>query len=469
MTKPRSASKQNPAKTATAPSTATNTAVDKKVSEAINPDQFPQRIVIRFRAGFKLPYSNNAEKGLQGADRVFWDRFSKSLNGLKLQPLFPGNGKKEIDVLLARAKRYAPGFQPPNLLGYFFVDLPSKSDPKVALKLLQEWSVVEASYLESPPLEPPVDASDDDFNAELLYLESAPTGIDARFAWTQSGGDGLGESFIDVEWGWDVDATTKEFTHEDLKDSGIRLVSGVNKNFFSHGTSVIGIIRGSDNNVGGLGVAPRSNGRLVSQWRQPTDVKSNLPAAILHASSILHPSLSEFGAVLLIEAQIRYNGIPRLPVEFEVAIRDVIQTAVAGGAIVIEAAGNGDQNLDTTKPPEWEPSGAILVAAGRLANGTWTRQRGSNHGEMVDCFAWGSRITTTKTSDYEHDFGMTSGASAIIAGAALCVQGMHKKTVGTRLLPNQMRSKLHLGTSASGIDQIGIMPDLKQVVSTFEA
>ena len=42
-----------------------------------------------------------------------------------------------------------------------------------------------------------------------LYLEAAPGGVDARYAWTWPGGGGAGVSIIDCEWGW-------RFDHEDL-------------------------------------------------------------------------------------------------------------------------------------------------------------------------------------------------------------------------------------------------------------
>ena len=48
-----------------------------------------------------------------------------------------------------------------------------------------------------------------DFTASQIYLNPAPAGIDARFAWTKPGGRGEGVTIIDCEWGWN-------FSHEDL-------------------------------------------------------------------------------------------------------------------------------------------------------------------------------------------------------------------------------------------------------------
>jgi hypothetical protein len=43
---------------------------------------------------------------------------------------------------------------------------------------------------------------------------------------------------------------------------------------------------------------------------------------------------------------------------------------------------------------------------------------------------------------YRSDFGGTSAAAAIIAGAALSVQGMAEQNLGHRLTPPQMRELL---------------------------
>jgi hypothetical protein len=60
----------------------------------------------------------------------------------------------------------------------------------------------------------------------------------------------------------------------------------------------------------------------------------------------------------------------------------------------------------------------------------------SNFGSRIDCYAWGENIRTTwhHPGDPPYaDFGGTSGASAIIAGAALSVQGIYAKNLNTRI------------------------------------
>src|SRR5262249_5048748 len=68
-------------------------------------------------------------------------------------------------------------------------------------------------------------------------------------------------------------------------------------------------------------------------------------------------------------------------------------------------------------------------------------------------------------------FGGTSGASPIITGAALLLQGMYSASAGTLLSPQQMRVILTnpaTGTAQGGgvAGHIGVMPNLRSIVQT---
>src|SRR5207302_7604609 len=83
---------------------------------------------------------------------------------------------------------------------------------------LAEHPVLQAVYIKPPstvpqlnPMAPapaPPPPSTPDFSPRQGYLDPAPGGIDARFAW-QQGARGRGVNVIDLEWGW-------QFSHEDL-------------------------------------------------------------------------------------------------------------------------------------------------------------------------------------------------------------------------------------------------------------
>lgn len=81
------------------------------------------------------------------------------------------------------------------------------------------------------------------------YLDPAPGGIDARYAWTIAGGRGAGIRIIDCEWGW-------RFTHEDLLQNQMGVVFGSSSSSDNHGTAVLGEISGDRNAFGVLGIAP---------------------------------------------------------------------------------------------------------------------------------------------------------------------------------------------------------------------
>ena len=116
--------------------------------------------------------------------------------------------------------------------------------------------------------------------------------------------------------------------------------------------------------------------------------------------------------------------------------------------IVIEAAGNGGENLDhkyykrkfdRTK----RDSGAIMIGAGGPPRDGWSdRERldFSNYGARVDVQGWGRKVATLDYGDlqrcdaddatdrhYTDEFSGTSSASPIVAGAAVLVQGLAKK------------------------------------------
>src|SRR6185503_12422445 len=78
------------------------------------------------------------------------------------------------------------------------------------------------------------------------YLNPAPRGIDARYAWGFPGGDGASVGLIDIEQGWNLD-------HIDLRQARIQLLSGVNYAGKSHGTAVLGVLAAADNTIGGVG------------------------------------------------------------------------------------------------------------------------------------------------------------------------------------------------------------------------
>jgi serine protease len=405
------------------------------------------------------------EAGLIGVSETL-TRFS-----LTAHSLIDSDTAEKLRTLEQNAsdKRFAPKH---SLSDYWRVDVrktPERVDEiEEALRRLSDVDLV---YREKT-VSDPVAANDDVFSGLEKFLDPAPVGVDARWVWTQLHGDGSGMHFIDLEQGWGLH-------HEDLP--GPTLIFNHNRpgSSLNHGTSVLGIVAGVDNALGVIGIAPKvASVRAVSHWNKDYPHQQYIAQALAAAALAQPPP-----HVILIEVQI---GTPELPVETDSATLIAIQLAAANGIIVIEAAGNGDQDLDTHLT---EDSGAILVGAGERAStpqglhnrSIWDQGQGSNFGSRVTCYAWGDSIVSAGYGDlppgfgntsYTQSFGGTSGAAAIIAGCALLLQGIHVAAQGSPMSPDDMRNLLSnpatgtaQGTAVSG--NIGVMPNLRAIVENL--
>ena len=282
-----------------------------------------------------------------------------------------------------------------------------------------------------------------------------------------------------------------------------------------HGTAVLGVLGGDRGSVGVIGVCPdaRVRGLNISTLEDPEGLE--LPAAIRRAANAL-----DRGDIILVELQhpgTRVAFQPSedrkgyVPPEWWPATLAAIRYATARGVILVEAAGNGDEDLDHSDydrpdagfPPSWKnpfnrahiDSGAIVVGAGappaephgpgipQSADHGPDRSRlpFSNYGSMVDVQAWGRDVTTSGYGSlqggsgenrwYTDDFGGTSSATPIVAGVLACLQGI-LKAKGGLLTPAQARELLRkagrpqanaVGRPAT--ERIGNRPNLEELIT----
>lgn len=341
------------------------------------------------------------------------------------------------------------------------------------------------------------------FRSRQGYLDQAPAGVDAAFAWSAPGGKGADVRIIDIEGDW-------RFSHIDLRANAGGLVGGTSYNDVSwrnHGTAVLGEIGGDENGFGIVGIAPDAHVSAVSHGGLGS------ARAIQLAAGLLGP-----GDVLLLEMHRpgpRFNYASRLDQRGYIAVEwwpdDLlaIQFASARGVIVIEAAGNGAENLDDTLydqpgsgfPSNWRnpfrgaaDSNAVVVGAGAPPPETHGRSHGpdrsrldfSNFGSRVDCQGWGREVTTTGYGEFfgaqlDEDFWFTdvfsgtSSASPIVTGVVAVMQGIAKRN-GTQLTPRQARSLLRAHGSPQqdapgrpATQRIGLRPDLRKLVPAMQA
>jgi subtilase family protein len=473
----------------------------RRIMKPLRPANYTPRLIVKFYQDVDLPEDNAALQQLLEEGKLGpWTRLKDK--GIKIQRLITKLSPQSCSDLLNKAKQLDPAFHPHRFDTYFVVTFPPGVDHIEVKRVFDSWQTIEDAYIESGPTKPPqVNRMGSTYGARQYYLDPAPGGIDAAYAWTKQGGDGagVGVQFVDVEQGWTIQPRFP-YDHENLPP-GISLIYGYNFNWFGHGTAVLSIVVGRDNNTGVVGITPKlpnTNTRVASICSNDSGT-FNRHEAIWSAIEELN-----FGDVLLIEDQIESEGYyptslggygtgsyQNLPVEFDNAIFKAIQyaTSTAKGIIVIEAAGNGQVDLDhfeSSSSLYWgkEDSGAIIVAAAsvpapsRAISSTYSPLV-TNYGNRIDCFSWGEQICVagdgtsgSGPKDYVQGFGGTSGAAAIIAGAALALQSIAEAKTNPkgRFSPTQLRDLFKkLGTPSKDPpnDKIGVMPDLKKILQSL--
>lgn len=358
-----------------------------------------------------------------------------------------------------------------------------------------------------------------DLGTRQGYLDAAPRGVDARYAWTKSGGDGTGVRIVDCEWSWNLQ-------HEDLAGQcpdGV-IVGAVDPRDHDdrHGTCVLGVLLAANNGVGVTGVAHGARGACAAfDWDDSDQDTAGVIARVADALSA--------GDILLLEihrpgpaAPPVVSGGPAteegyIPIEWWPDDFAAIRYATDKGLIVVEPAGNGTQNLDAPNydtasvgfPLSWRnpfanggpDSGAVMVGAGMPEPGTHGRSHDevwgfgeayvdrarcvwSNYGARVDCQGWGYEVTTLSFGDlfeggavadhnrlYTDTFAGTSSASPIVAGVTACVQGALKgarrppaSSTDLRMWLRSTGSPQQDGPERPATERIGTRPDLKALL-----
>ncbi len=421
-------------------------------------------VVVKFRDEIGLSPPDvggpRLEDALERARSEFADRFP----GIVMTPVFSSLDPRRIRELLDKAEDADPTYERRNLLNYYRVDVPLGQDAEAIAEAFRSWPIVETAFVKSARSEPPSPgAAGDPLMPKQVYLDAKPAGHDVKYAWTFAGGTGGGIGFVDVEQGWFL-------AHEDLP-LGLS-VDGDNHSFFSHGTKVLGIVLAVHNTVGIRGIAHGATPvKLVSEWR--TASTRDVADAILFAANLL-----SFGDVLLLEYQTDLS----FPGEVELDVFDAIRLSTALGVVVVEAAGNGQHDLDVEAPhlkkggSGLQDSLAILVAGAK--GHALKRHNLSNYGTRIDCFAAGDGVTTTGDpgganvpAAYDEDFGITSAAAAIVAGLAAVLQGLAEQNRGFRFSPPQVRRILsdpgtNTLTPNHPAERIGVKPDLRRIIDT---
>jgi serine protease len=470
----------------------------KPTSPELDPETPVQRLVVKFHEGSRVRLRGGLMRALAGergqSEHTLMARHGLSDKKLrvdltaahKLLQHVPRMGPverlfRENELALAERKRTAEERsrkQMADLDLYFEVPLlpgTRAGDVNELVMQLNALDSVEIAYAE-PVYEPtpmglgthpqePAPLHDD----QQGYLDVAPGGIDARYAWTVPGGKGTGVKLVDVEGAWND-------RHEDMPSFFYAGGSQFNDaSWRDHGTAVLGVVVGKANGYGITGIAHEAQ------------VGNEGVANQSMASAITHAALAAGrGGIVLVELQApgprsvkdctcNTSQCNYVPLEYWRANFDAIALATANGVHVVEAAGNGSVDLDDPVyggafERSVRDSGAILVGASNAT--TRAPLCYTNHGSRVDVHAWGEKVVTLGYGDlsgsgenqaYTATFGGTSSAAPIVAGAVASLQGAANVaglgSIDPRLLRDVLRST---GTPQdSSKKQIGPQPDLR--------
>ncbi|MEZ5066897.1 MAG: S8 family serine peptidase [bacterium] len=374
----------------------------------------------------------------------------------------------------------------PDLNNWYLARFPAGSVRGVDLaNELLALDAIEVAYLQAiaePPFCGDFLPNTPDWEDAADFLGPPPEGVNAHWAHAyHPGADGPGNSLwvADLEWGWCVDHEDLDITAGDIVNGN----TGFSANAENHGTAVLGILGACDNANGVKGITPDIAMKMFDFDSEPT-WGSNISTA----TSFLAP-----GDIMLLEIHIggpdtgtscpcNCSQFEYVPVEWDQAAFDAIQTATANGIIVVEAAGNGSVNLDWSvyqnRFQRWfRDSGAIMVAATEYSQAASCF---TNHGSRIDAHGIGGSVVTTGYGDlfnpadcrqrYTNSFGGTSSASPMVTGACASLQGYMRERWGYTMLPAAMRSWVVEGGTPdiSSTKETGLMPDLEAAIHALE-
>lgn len=354
------------------------------------------------------------------------------------------------------------------------VTLPDPSNERLVAiaKALEKLNAVEyCTLMPLKPIPPPGDIAPatPDFEPNQTYLDANP-GVNMRFAWAL-GLTGTGIRIRDVEYGFNKN-------HEELVDRNVILAPGMTisasatATYTEHGTSVMGIMYADKGAYGISGMAHNaSEAVLYPEWQQSGYDRVNA------VSSAIQNSLA--GDVILFEMQAYGQSGNYVPAEFDNVIWDLTKAATDAGIVIVEAAANGNQNLDSAYYTAYRNrgnSGAIIVGGG-TANAAHNRISYSTYGSRVDVQGWATNVRSCGYGDLTMiggdfnqgytNFSGTSSATPIVASCVVVLQSYYHGLTGNYMTGPMLRQLLQQtgiaqGTGVTG--NIGPLPDMQAAI-----
>lgn len=366
-------------------------------------------------------------------------------------------------------------------LGGMLIVTPEKTDADSvwhaaeALHALAQTEFVEVHSLDRPTPPPAADIAPPSALLSSYQTYRTATGINVDYAWGQFGVRGAGVRVTDCEYAFNEN-------HEDL--SGLVKRQANIASYYTgfgtdHGTAVSGILRAGDNNYGMTGTIPDADNYFYPEYSTKTNGSTQNRVAAIQAAI----AQSAPGDVVILEMQTTGQSSQYVPAEYDQSVWTSVQVGTSAGVIVVAAAGNGSQDLDSayySSYVAWGDSGAIIVGAGSSAR---ARLSFSTYGSRVNVQGWGQGVATTGYADlakyggddnqtYTAVFNGTSSATPIVASAVVLIQSAAKKRLSRVLTPAEMRQLLiDTGLTQTGATatHIGPLPSLSNALPAMLA
>ncbi len=452
---------------------------EKPVYNSLPLNEKNNEIVIKLAEGMGQP-EHNGQKFLRVGQE--WDVLNSlvySSNKSRNMKKRFSTDKSELDQM-RQAAMAKSGLTIADLTLYYQLNLETSMTASDRLELINEINkldIVEIAYFAPDPTVASIDeVKTPAWESSQYYLQPAPTGIDAYYAWNYPGGKGEGIKVIDIEGNWIQ-------THEDLHGGTDNFhIGGTRINdpgWWNHGTAVLGEIAADSNGFGMTGIAFNVDLGTVSIGSMST------------ADAITLATVnSDTGDVILIELHAPgphynfedYSGqMGYVAMEYWQENFDAILQASALGRIVVEAAGNGAEDFDDVGiygslfDPSYRFSGAIMVGA---SNSSHYPASFTNYGERVDVHAFGTwdvytlgygdLYGTSSANHYTNSFAGTSSASPIIVGACAILEGISLNNRSMVLHHDELRTFLTtFSTPQAGTKHIGPLPDLAGAIEAL--
>lgn len=361
-----------------------------------------------------------------------------------------GDGESRMDELVARAEQFHER-EIADLNNYFILTVPDGIAAEGWLDQLNGLDEVEIAQPLPLPMKPPFW---DTYVALQGYLDAATDGIDAWYAWLHGGGRGAFSKICDFEYSWDLAHHEFDTTWANYATIIPMLHTASDPyNDKRHGTAVLGELAAQRGWMGMTGIANEAGIHVA-----PTYLDDGSGPAWLLGVAMNNAMMWTLtaGDVMLIEQQmagpnyVSPTDTGLIPIEWYQPWYNIVLTATGNGIHVVEAAGNGYQNLDdpvyNTGHAPFAPgnhSRAIIVGAGAApaafggSDVDRSRLGFSNYGSRLDLQGWGEAVRTTgygdlynewpdSTWDFTAAFSGTSSASPIVAGAVALVESIYQ-------------------------------------------